>query len=92
MTASCKPRFELSLRFQGNSSSKTCLQVSPQEKRKGTVVEHFLPTDVSAITKDSDVLKGCKLLFLNYGSHSKAEMEGLVARLGGTVSAVSVAL
>ena len=50
----------------------------------------FLPTDVSAITKDSDVLKGCKLLFLNYGSHSKAEMEGLVARLGGTVSAVSV--
>lgn len=59
--------------------------MSPQEKRKGTVVDHFLPTDVSSVKQESAVLKGCKIQFLNYGSHSKAEMEGLVARLGGTV-------
>lgn len=63
-----------------------CLQLSPQAKRKGTVIEHFLPTDVSSVKQESNVLKGCKLQFLNYGSHSKADVEGLVARLGGTVS------
>lgn len=68
-----------------------CLQLSPQEKRKGTVIEHFLPTDVSSVKQESNVLKGCKLQFLNYGSHSKADVEGLVARLGGTVSMLPAA-
>lgn len=51
------------------------------------MVEHFLPADVSLVKKESDILKGCKLQLLNYGSHSKADMEALVAKLGGIVSA-----
>ena len=46
---------------------------------------------MSSVKQESNVLKGCKLQFLNYGSHSKAEVEGLVARLGGIVSMLPAA-
>ena len=45
-----------------------------------------MPADVSAVKQESDILKDCKLHFINYGSHSKQEVESLVRKLGGTVS------
>lgn len=62
------------------------LQASSQGPRKPTVVAHFMPADVSAVKQESDILKDCKLYFINYGSHSKQDMEALVRKLGGTVS------
>lgn len=62
------------------------LQVSSAGPRKPTVVAHFMPADVSAIKQESDILKDCKIYFINHGSHSKQDMEALVKKLGGTVS------
>ena len=50
------------------------------------VVDHFMPADVSAIKQESNILKDCRIHFINYGTHSKQEMEALVRKLGGTVS------
>ena len=66
--------------------SQHVLQVSPQGARKPTVVDHFMPADLSSVKQESDVLKDCKIHFINYGSHSKQDMEALVRKLGGTVS------
>lgn len=46
----------------------------------------FLPTDVSGIAVEADVLAGATVAFIDYGDRSKAELEGLVRRLGGKVS------
>ena len=62
------------------------LQASPQGVRKATVVEHLMPADVSSIKQESSILKACCIHFINYGQHSKQEMEALVRKLGGTVS------
>ena len=45
-----------------------------------------MPADVSAVKQESNILKDCKIHFINYGNHSKQEMEALVRKLGGTVS------
>ena len=49
-----------------------------------------MPADVSSVKQESDVLKDCKIHFINYGSNSKQDMEALVRKLGGTVSTASV--
>ncbi len=54
--------------------------------RKATVVEHLMPADLSSIKQESSILKACCIHFINYGQHSKQEMEALVRKLGGTVS------
>ena len=61
------------------------VQLSPQGMRKPTVVDHFMPADVSSVKQESNILKDCKIHFINYGSHSKQDMEALVRKLGGTV-------
>ena len=62
------------------------LQASPQGVRKATVVEHLMPADMSSIKQESSILKACCIHFINYGQHSKQEMEAVVRKLGGTVS------
>ena len=62
------------------------LQASPQGARKATVVEHLMPADVSSIKQESSILKACCIHFINYGQHSKQEMEAVVRKLGGAVS------
>ena len=62
------------------------LQAASEGPRKPTVVAHFMPADVSDVKQESDILKDCKLHFINYGSHSKQDVEALVRKLGGTVS------
>ena len=53
--------------------------------RRGTVVEHFLLSDLTAVEQEADVLKDKYVCFLNFGPHAKADMEALVKRLGGEV-------
>ncbi|DBA86388.1 TPA: hypothetical protein ACH3X2_005613 [Trebouxia sp. C0005] len=64
---------------------KKAKQASPQGVRKATVVEHLMPADVSSIKQESSTLKACCIHFINYGQHSKQEMEAVVRKLGGTV-------
>jgi len=45
-----------------------------------------MPADVSSIKQESSILKACCIHFINYGTHSKKEMEAVVRKLGGTVS------
>lgn len=66
------------------------VQATPQGVRKPTVVDHFMPADVSSIKQESNALKDCRVHFINYGSHSKQYMEALVRKLGGTVSSCFV--
>ncbi|DBA75732.1 TPA: hypothetical protein ACH3X1_010149 [Trebouxia sp. C0004] len=63
---------------------KKAKQASPQGLRKATVVEHLMPADVSSIKQESSILKACCIHFINYGQHSKQEMEAMVRKLGGT--------
>lgn len=54
------------------------------------MVEHFRPADLSGVEVESDALKGAVFYFFNCGlpgksrAASKAELEGMVKRLGGT--------
>lgn len=55
------------------------------------MVEHFRPADLSGVEVESDALKGAVFYFFNCGlpgksrAESKAALEGVVKRLGGTV-------
>ncbi|KAK9803302.1 hypothetical protein WJX72_010348 [[Myrmecia] bisecta] len=60
---------------------------SPAAPKRTDVPEQFLATNVSEVQKESDILKDAVVLFLNYGKESKADMDKLVARLGGKVYA-----
>ena len=53
-------------------------------------MEHFRPADLSGVEVESDALKGAVFYFFNCAlpgksrAASKAELEGMVKRLGGT--------
>ena len=66
--------------------SKTA-KAAKARRASGGVVEHFRPADLSSVEVESDALNGAVFYFFNCGrsGHSKAELEGLVKRLGGTV-------
>ena len=49
----------------------------------------FMPTDLSGVAVEADVLVGVSVAFCDYGGHGKAELESLVKRMGGTVRAQS---
>jgi len=46
----------------------------------------FLPTDLSHVAVEADVLGDATVAFADHGDRGKAEVEGLVKRLGGKVS------
>ena len=55
-------------------------------------MEQFAPTDVSSVARESTALADCLIFFVpterrDPGVKSKAELEALVARLGGKVRA-----
>ena len=59
-----------------------------QRTQRSLVVEHFAPTSVEGVIQESSALKGALVYFVpSYDKprHSKAELETIVARLGGKV-------
>ena len=60
-----------------------------QRTQRSLVVEQFLPTSVEGVIQESSALKEALVYFVpsyNKPKHSKAELETIVARLGGKVT------
>ena len=59
-----------------------------QRAQRSMVVEQFAPASVAGVIQESSALKGALVYFVpsySRARHSKAELEALVARLGGKV-------
>lgn len=66
---------------------KAVKKAKAKESGAGGVVAHLRPADLSGVDVESEALAGAVVYFFNCGrsGHSKAELEALVKRLGGTV-------
>ena len=59
-----------------------------QRAQRSAVVEQFAPASVAGVVQESSALKGKLIYFVpsySRARHSKAELEAIVARLGGKV-------
>lgn len=59
-----------------------------QRAQRSAVVEQFVPASVAGVVQESSALKGKLIYFVpsySRARHSKAELEAIVARLGGKV-------
>ena len=62
---------------------------SAQRAQRSAVVEHFAPASVAGVVQESTALEGALVYFVpSYRSTArpKAELEAIVARLGGKVT------
>ena len=61
---------------------------SGQRAQRSAVVEHFAPASVAGVIQESKALEGALVYFVpsyRRTARSKAELEAIVARLGGKV-------
>ncbi|KAK9834174.1 hypothetical protein WJX81_005346 [Elliptochloris bilobata] len=74
----------------GGGKSKKAAAAAKARRASGAggVVEHFRPADLNGVQVETDALAGAVVYFFNCGrsGRSKAELEGLVKRLGGQTS------
>lgn len=59
-----------------------------QRAQRSAVVEQFVPASVAGVVQESSALAGALVYFVpsySRAAHSKAELEAIVARLGGKV-------
>ena len=66
-----------------------------QRAQRSMVVEQFAPSSVAGVVQESGALKGALVYFVPSYSparHSKADLEAMVARLGGKVLPVDASV